>query len=200
MWNPFRSPRWDETTFWSVDLETTGFEPRTDRILSVGMVPIREGSIRHGERFYTLVRPGQGVRLDTDAIRAHHILPAELDDAPTLAEALPDVDRRLSDGIPLVHYGRLDIGFLREAYRRGGREWEHRRVVDTVDLLVTLTKRDRFIDPDAKPWPTSLVGARERLGLPPHTIHHALSDAIATAELFLALRSRLGARTLRALR
>jgi DNA polymerase III subunit epsilon len=197
MWSPFRSPRWNEVVYWSIDLETTGFDPHADRILSVGMVPVRDGSIRHGERFYTLVRPGRDARLDTEAIRAHHILPGELDGAPSLAEALPEVNRRLGEGIPLVHYGRLDVGFLREAYRRAGRDWPHRRVVDTVDLLVALTKRGRFLDPGARPWPTSLVGARERLGLPPHRVHHALSDAIATAELFLALRSRLGARTLR---
>ncbi len=197
---PFRSPRWSEVVYWAIDLETTGFDARWDRILSVGMVPVRDGAIRCGERFYSLVRPGEGVRVDTEAIRAHHILPAELEGAPSLAEVLPEIHSRLAEGHPLVHFGRLDVGFLREAYRRAGRAWTHRRAIDTVDLLVRLSKRDHFVDPSATPWPTSLAGARERIGLPPHTAHHALADAIATAELFLALRSRVGAKRLRDLR
>jgi DNA polymerase-3 subunit epsilon len=37
-------------------------------------------------------------------------------------------------------------------------------------------------------------------GLPPYQAHDALTDAVATAELFLVLRHELGARTLRDLR
>ena len=46
------------------------------------------------------------------------------------------------------------------------------------------------------PSPT-LTETRRRLGLPDYQAHDALTDAIATAELFLVLRKQLGARTLR---
>jgi DNA polymerase III subunit epsilon len=42
--------------------------------------------------------------------------------------------------------------------------------------------------------------ARRELGLPEYPRHHALTDALAAAELFLVLRGKLGARTLRDLR
>jgi DNA polymerase-3 subunit epsilon len=45
----------------------------------------------------------------------------------------------------------------------------------------------------------NLAAARGRLGLPDYHAHDALTDAIATAELFLALRSALEVRTLRQL-
>jgi DNA polymerase-3 subunit epsilon len=46
----------------------------------------------------------------------------------------------------------------------------------------------------------NLLAARLRLGLPDYGQHDALTDAIAAAELFLVLRRRLGAKTLRDLR
>ena len=42
----------------------------------------------------------------------------------------------------------------------------------------------------------NLSEARRQLGLPDYPVHHALTDAVATAELFLVLRSRLGAERL----
>jgi DNA polymerase-3 subunit epsilon len=44
---------------------------------------------------------------------------------------------------------------------------------------------------------TNLTETRRRLGLPDYQAHDALTDAIATAELFLVLRKLLSARTLR---
>ena len=51
------SPPWDAVTYWALDLETGGLDPRSDPILSVGMVPIRAGGIRLGEAWSSLVRP-----------------------------------------------------------------------------------------------------------------------------------------------
>ncbi|HYQ80643.1 MAG TPA: 3'-5' exonuclease, partial [Anaeromyxobacteraceae bacterium] len=39
----FRSPAWDSVVYWALDLETGGLDPRTDPILAVGMVPLRQG-------------------------------------------------------------------------------------------------------------------------------------------------------------
>src|SRR6266540_3709158 len=52
----------------------------------------------------------------------------------------------------------------------------------------------------ADPPALNLSAARELNGLPPYQAHDALTDALATAELFLVLRHALGARTLRDLR
>jgi DNA polymerase III subunit epsilon len=39
-------PAWDSVVLWALDLETSGLRPGADQILSVGMVPIRAGTIR----------------------------------------------------------------------------------------------------------------------------------------------------------
>ncbi len=192
------SPPWDRVRGWVLDLETSGLDAKRDVILSVGMVPIVDGAIHYGERWYTLVRPPEGTRIPEDGIRAHHILPAELAGAPPVADVLDAIDRRLREAAMLVvHFAPLDTGFLRRLYREHALEWPKPRVVDTVQLVIELAHRRQRWQPHPTPPRTALPEAREDLGLPGHANHHALSDAIATAELFLVLRSKLGARTLK---
>ena len=195
----FRSPPWDSVTYWALDLETSGLEPRTDEILSVGMVPIRGGVIRYGERLYRLVRPGDLETLSAEGIGAHHILPAELASAPALERVLPEIDARLREGVLVVHQAAVDLAFLRRAWERAGLPWPRPRVVDTVRLVVRWEHRRQRFEPHPKPFSASLPGARAALGLPAYPHHHALWDALATAELMLALRDRLGVRRVRGL-
>ena len=196
------SPRWDEVTYWALDLETGGLDWRSDAVLAVGMVPIRGGTIRLGEAFQSLVRPGPDRGFSADAVRAHQLVPGDLAAAPPLAEVLRAVDALLDGDVLLVHQAAIDVRFLTQAHRVAGLRWRRPRVVDTVELLLKDTRKRRFIDPDAhQADPTlNLSAARERLGLPDYGAHDALTDAVAAAELFLVLRRRLGARTLRELR
>ena len=187
---------WTDEVLWALDLEATGLDPKRDAVLSVGMVPIRDGRIRYGERWYSLVHAPDHDAPAIEALRVHHILPEEARHAPPLDVVLDDVLRRLDGGVLLVHHARLDVGLLRAACRRCGREWPRPRVVDTMDLLSRLSRRRRMLEPHAEPYPAGLATAREELGLPPHTAHHALADAVATAELFLVLQRRLEAKTL----
>ncbi len=193
------SPPWDSVTYWALDLETGGLDPAHDPILSVGMVPVRQGGIRLGEAWSSLVRPEDADEIDPSSIFAHHLLPGEVRDAPTVEAVLAEVDRRLREGALLVHHAALDVGFLRRAYRRLGMRWPSPPVVDTVALLLKAAKRARFLDPDAPPHEPelNLTKARRHLGLPDYGAHDALTDAISAAELFLVLRKQVGAKRLR---
>jgi DNA polymerase III subunit epsilon len=196
------SPAWEKVTYWSLDLETGGLDARSDPILSVGMVPVRDGGIRLGEAWSTLVRPEEARSIDPDSIRAHHLLPGDVREAPLLPDVLAEIDRRIREGALLVHQAALDVPFLRRAYRRAGLRWPSPPVVDTVALLLKAAKRARFLDPNAPEQEPdlNLTKARRRLGLPDYGAHDALIDAVSAAELFLVLRKQVGARTLRDLR
>jgi DNA polymerase-3 subunit epsilon len=189
-------------TYWALDLETGGLDPRSDPILSVGMVPVRQGGIRLGESFASLVRPEGADAIDPDSIRAHHLLPGDVREAPPLADVLREVDGRLREGALLVHQAALDVPFLRRAYKRAGLRWPSPTVIDTVVLLLKAARRARFLDPDASDHEPelNLSKARQALGLPDYGAHDALTDAVSAAELFLVLRKQVAARTLRDLR
>lgn len=212
------SPPWDAVTYWALDLETGGLDPRIDPILSVGMVPVRSGGIRLGEAYASLVRPAAEAGIAPSSIAAHHLVPRDVREAPPLPAVLAEIDVRLREGggppdadghrahvrappVLLVHQAAIDVLFLRRAYRSAGMRWPDPRVVDTVVLLLRAAKRARFLDPDAPAQEPdlNLAGARRRLGLPDYGQHDALTDAVAAAELFLVLRRRLGARKLREL-
>lgn len=195
----FRRARpWDSFTYWSLDLETGGLDRRRDPILAVGMVPIRAGTVRLGEGFRSLVRPREG-RIDPASVRAHQLLWEEVQRAPPLERVLPEVDRRLETGILLVHHAAIDVAFLRRDYRALGMRWPEPRVVDTAALLLRIGRATRPELPDEH-RALNLARARAAYGLPEYQAHDALADAVATAELFLALRAALGARTVRELR
>jgi DNA polymerase-3 subunit epsilon len=198
----FASPPWDSVTYWSLDLETGGLDARRDPIIAVGMVPVRGGRIWLRESFRTLVRPSGSRRVDPVSVRAHQLVEDELRDAPAIEEVLPIVERALRGHVLLVHHRSIDVAFLRDACRRTGVRWPAPKVVDTVDLLLRAAKRARFTRPDhTHDRPAlNLSAAREAYGLPPYQAHDALTDAVATAELFLVLRNVLDARTLRDLR
>jgi DNA polymerase III subunit epsilon len=172
------SPPWDAVTYWALDLETGGLDPRKDPILSVGMVPIRSGGIRLGEAYSSLVQPDGGADITPSSIAAHHLVPRDVREAPPLAAVLAEIDGRLREAEPgggrswlhrgergtgrpgahdppspitalLVHQAAVDVPFLRRAYGRAGLRWPDPRVVDTVVLLLRAAKRARFLDPDA---------------------------------------------------
>jgi DNA polymerase-3 subunit epsilon len=192
------TPAWERATYWALDLETGGLDPRRDAILAVGMVPIREGTIRLGEAYRTLVRPEPGKAIAPESIRAHQLVPSELQAAPPIAEVLPEIDARLKDAVLLVHYQAVDVAFLRRAFARCKREWTRPALVDTATLLHRIAARDRRRRPELPEERRALNLSRARLerGLPAHVEHDALSDALATAELFLVLREVLGAKTI----
>lgn len=196
---PFRSPPWDSVAYWALDLETGGLDAARDPILAIGMVPVRAGTIRLREAYRTLVHPQAGSRVASESVRAHQLVSTEVEQAPPLAEVLPEVGRRIAEGVLLVHHAAIDVGFLRRAFGRAGAPWPAPPVVDTRRLLVRHAQlRDPHVTSDAVAVNLSL--ARARYGLPAYQAHDALADAIATAELFLVLRMAIGARTVRDLR
>lgn len=198
----FSSPAWDSVVYWALDLETGGLDAKTDAILAVGMVPLREGTIRLGEAYGTLVRPEEGRAIEPGSVSAHQLVWREVREAPELPVVLREVERRLREGVLLVHHRAIDVAFLKGAFQRHGLRWPAPRVVDTVDLLVRAAKRSRFIDPHLPvELPNlNLSKARREHGLPEYQAHDALTDALSAAELFLVLRRRINARTLRDLR
>ena len=197
-WN---SPPWDSVVYWSIDLETGGLDPKNDPIISIGMVPLEQGVIRYGTAWASLVQPQARNGISTASIKAHQLVPDEVRNAPPLPDVLREFDRRLGDGVLLVHQASIDVRFLRRAFDECGMKWRRPTVVDTVDLLLKLSRKQRFMDPHAreKDPVLNLAAARASLGLPEYQAHDALTDAVSAAELFLVLRRKLGATKLREL-
>jgi DNA polymerase-3 subunit epsilon len=195
----FTSPAWDEVVYYALDLETGGLDSRNDPILAVGMVPVRAAHVQLGEAFRALVQPEDGAVINPESVRAHQLVWGELREAPPLSGVLREIAERLKDAVLIVHHRAIDVAFLRAAFDRHDLSWPRPQVVDTVDLLLHAARREHMRRPElpADRPALNLTAARRKYGLPDYQAHDALTDAVATAELFLVLRKVLGVRTLR---
>jgi DNA polymerase III subunit epsilon len=173
----------------ALDLETTGLDPARAEVIAVGTVPVVDGAVQLGAASATLVRPV--VRSAEEGIVAHHLRPSDVADAPELAAVVPGLLRAIAaaDAL-LVHHAPLDVAVLRRACATTGLPWPGPPVIDTVDLIARVRARQR-VTARGRRLARDLAGARTALGLPPYPAHDAATDAIATAELYLALQVRL---------
>ncbi|MDT2006631.1 3'-5' exonuclease [Rhodococcus opacus] len=176
---------WREVEYLVIDIETTGLDPRRDALVSYGAVPIREGRIKTTEGAYSLVNPRRDV--PAKSVRVHGLRAQDLFDAPSAEECFARLLPLMEGRILVAHAAWIERGFLRRIFKSSKTPF-HYPVVDTAELarhVLSLEPR-----PGAA---VSLEYAATSLRLPVHTPHHALGDAMTTAELFLLLTNRLDA-------
>jgi DNA polymerase-3 subunit epsilon len=194
MW--FRRPS-PPATLLALDLETSGLDPRHDVVLSAGWVPVADGSVLWGERFHAFVAGSAERPRDPEALAVHQILPSETRDGITLGALLDHLEAALGGhGMFLVHGGGIERRFLRAAARSLGRPVPRLPMLDTLPWLLEIeTHRHHLADRlprerRQQAIPSTLEAARAYFDLPPYPAHHALLDALATAELYLLLHRR----------
>jgi DNA polymerase-3 subunit epsilon len=177
------SPRADPRTtdYLAVDLETTGLHADTDAIVSIGYLPISDGRIHCQDARHDLVQVDGSV---ADSATIHHIRDMDLQDARPESEALACLLHALQGRVLLVHHAPMDLQFLRAACRRHYGVPLIARVVDTLALAQRERSRGHA---QARDGELRLHALRSAYRLPRYPAHNALSDALATAELFLAM-------------
>jgi DNA polymerase-3 subunit epsilon len=114
------------------------------------------------------------------------------------------LDRTVGD-VLVVHVAEVDQAFLDAAMRRLWSCPLNATVLDTARMAAALNRRLHLARPPGRRPGTSLrlADLARAHGLPVHPEHDPLHDALTTAQLFLALATRLeghGRSTLGALR
>jgi DNA polymerase-3 subunit epsilon len=174
---------WRQAEFVVVDLETTGLHLRRDDIVSYGAVLIRQGRMLAGSQLYGLVRPRH--ELSRTSITVHGLREADLADAPPLAECVRQLTDLLDGRVLVAHAAWVEQAFLNRAFADSGVRLDG-PIVDTAALA-----REAQVALAGTEGEPSLERLARGLRLPVHTPHHALGDALTTAQVFLALVSRL---------
>lgn len=172
-----------EATFAVVDLETTGVDPSTDRIIQMAAVVV-DARGRVVEAFDTLVRPECPDDYVHGAEHIHGISAEQVANGMPLREALHRLRTISSDKVFTAHNARFDIGFLQAESERVGFEMPVPAYVDTLQVARrTDAERTRR---------HSLDALCEHYGIRRERAHEALSDATATAQLLFHLIADLG--------
>ena len=179
---PLATP-WRNLEYVVVDLETTGLDLRRDAIASYGAVVVRDGRIVVAENVYGLVCPTR--EMTAEAIAVHTLRRADLADAPPLSHAVTILEALLRDRILVAHAAWIEKAFLTRAFA------EHDVTLSSPIIDTAALARADGLVPRAMRGEPDLEWLAGELGLPAVTPHHALGDAITTAQTFLALTSRL---------
>jgi DNA polymerase III subunit epsilon len=187
---PRRLP-WRQVTYTVLDLETTGLDPATDAIVAAGGLRVIGGRAAAATAFRLLVHPDRDS--PADAIRIHGLLPGELAAAPPLVEQLTTLLDRTVGDVLVVHVAEVDQAFLDAAMRRSWGCPLNATVLDTARMAAALNRRLHLARPLGRRPGTSLrlADLARAHGLPVHPEHDPLHDALTTAQLFLALATRL---------
>jgi len=165
-----------------VDLETTGLDPHRDEIAALGYVAIRDNQIRLADAYHRLVRIDGSV---AQSATLHGIVDTDLTDAAPLDAVLTDLFDVLRGRVLVVHHAPLDLGFLNAACRQ---RWNAPLVTHVVDTLaLAWARHHQGARREPEEGELRLHALRTQYRLPRYPAHNALSDALATAELFLAL-------------
>ncbi len=176
----------EHAAFVVFDLETTGLSASRSRICEIGAARVRELTVE--STFETLVNPGTGLPSFVSGLTG--IRESELRRAPRSETALRRFLTFAGDAPLAAHNARFDLAFLdREVGLLTGRRVAA-PVVDTVWLARRLLgeRSERF----------SLVRLAHFFGVSVEPCHRALPDALATAEILVALiglAQERGART-----
>lgn len=176
----------DDMEIVSLDLETTGLDAARDRILSLGLVIIKGMSVRLDSAYHQVVKIEQGIPEASAVI--HHITDDQSAAGQPIDQVLPELLKVLAGRAMLVHYGKIEQNFLDAACKRlyGGPF-----IAQTIDTLALAQRSFQLRNHSIQPGDLRLFNLRPRYNLPQYKAHNALSDALGTAELFLAMASEI---------
>jgi len=165
-----------------LDSETTGLDPRRDRIITIGAVAVEDGEIRLDDSFEALLK----MDYNHASVTVHGITRDEASEGMDEPEALELFLDYLQDGVIVGHHIGHDIQTLNAGYERHWGMQLKNRSLDTMDLTLHLNDDGAFADrPMARGF--TLDALCDMFGIPPHDRHTAGGDAFITAQVFLRL-------------
>ena len=173
--------------FVALDFETTGLNSKTDDIVSVGLVPFTLARIYCKQSKHWVVQPRRN--LSESSIVIHGITHNDVDNAPDFDNIIAPLLDALRSKVIVVHYAAIERGFFNSALLLRLKERIEFMVVDTMELERRALKAKQGLIGqlfNTKLGSLRLNDCRKRYSLPAYEGHHALTDALATAELLQA--------------
>lgn len=156
-------------TFVCIDLETTGLEPKKDKIIEIGAVRVDQGEITG--KWESFVNPER--ELEQRIVELTGIRNEQLMGAKKISEILPDLLAFLGDRPLLGHSVHFDFAFLKRAAVSENLCFE-RQGIDTLKIARKYLKELES---------RSLGALCKYYGIS-HNAHRALEDACATTLLY----------------
>lgn len=165
----------------AVDIETTALSPADGEIVSVGWVAIDGGDIELASAAHYLLGAEGPVG---DSAVFHQLRDCDREAGESAERVLARLLAAAAGRVLIFHCAELDLAFLNALCRRHLGAPLLLPFIDTLQL--EYRRRQRRQQPILR-GALGLAACREHYRLPNYPAHNALSDALATAELFLAI-------------
>jgi DNA polymerase III epsilon subunit family exonuclease len=174
-------PRWiDESSFVALDLETTGPDPATDRIIQIALIQIEPGAhIGTGWSFF--VNPERPIPAEATAV--HGITDECVSRSPKFAELVPQIFD-IARGRRVCAYNglRFDMPLIRRELAAAGQPVSNHDPLDPAVWVRVIDRRVKRIEGVSK---YALVSVMERWGIKREGhAHETLSDALGAWQVF----------------
>ena len=164
-------------TFCVFDIETTGFNPDSNKIIEIGAVKVVDGLVT--ETFSTFINPDE--LLPEKIIKLTHIEDKDLVGQPHVDEVLIDF-YKFTDGAILVGQNvQFDVGFIR-AYGAPLNIYFDNQLMDTLSLAKTYI-------PGLHNYKLGTIA--KHFNIVNRGAHRAIYDAWATMEVFMKMAEKL---------
>lgn len=182
--SPPKSTLLEDLPILAVDVEATGLDIGTDRLLSIGWLPVDGRTINLSGTREVVIAADHG---DEDGVgqsaTVHGLTDDVVDAGIPLKDALSQLLEALQGRVMLAHFASIEHDFLDDACR------EIFGAGFTVPSIDTYALEKRHLERKSvfpRGEDLRLPRIRERYGLPFYHSHRAVTDALACAELYLA--------------
>ncbi len=169
----WKNESWKGGTYVVFDLETTGLDPKCEKITEIGAIRVENGVL--AKTFSALVNPDKPIPENITALTG--ISDEMVKDCPKIDEILPKFLEFCGDAIAVAHNARFDISFVKAACTELGLEFSN-KTMDTVEL-------SKELFPQEKKHNLEVLCNRLEISLENH--HRAVDDATATANAFIKM-------------
>jgi DNA polymerase-3 subunit epsilon len=172
-----KKPDLQSVRFVVFDTETTGLNPKEDRVLSIGCVGIKAARIKVADQLECYLKQEY---FNPDTVKIHGLLKDGNKIKMDEEEAVMKFLDYIKDAVLVAHHAAFDIAMINYALKRMNLPKLKNKVLDTGHLF-----RKTRIDTSKAHF--SLDNLSKRFNIPLHDRHTASGDAYITAILFLKL-------------
>ncbi len=173
---------WHEMPIALLDVETTGRDASSDRVVELGIVIGRGGAIV--AHYNWLIHPGIPIPAEVSAI--HGIKDEDVKDSPRFADIAHEVLKVLDGCVPAAYNAAFDRAFLHNEFSRAG----HATVADGASVVPILRRDVEWFDPltwareiQREERSKALGEVAQRLGIALENAHRARDDAEAALRI-----------------
>lgn len=171
-----------DVRFAVLDFETTGLEVSQAHLISLGLVEIENLGIRLASTWYEIIKTSRDLPENSTVI--HQITDDMVRRGLDIKQTFERLLGRLKGHVLIAHHAKIELGFLKKVCRELYQQDFLIPVIDTQQLARRQLQRNQVA---IKENTLRLFNLRDRYNLPSYKAHNALSDAMTTAELFLAV-------------